>query len=94
MPTTLKAKPRKVNPFTYSGDFQVALLAQFGFSTKLITKETGLTPSQVSYRTKKFGIKRSDYRDGTSMGAEAVSRIAQRELHKPLYQYLEQKMHE
>lgn len=47
-------------------DYAAVLMASMGFSTKHITERTGLTPSQVSYRTAIAGVKRKDYRDGVS----------------------------
>lgn len=60
------------------------MLAEFGFSTRKIVSDTGLTPSQVQYRLQKFGIKRKDYRDGDSLGARTVIRVARREISEPL----------
>jgi hypothetical protein len=83
MPATRTA-PRAVDPWKHASDFQAALLAEFGFSTRKIVADTHLTPSQISYRLKKFGIKRRDYRDGDSLGAQAVIRVASREIGRPL----------
>lgn len=88
----VKTQPRKVDPFKFGQDFQTALLAEFGFSTRKIIKDTGLTPAQVSYRLKKFGIKRRDYRDGDSIGAQTVMRVAQREASKPVAAALHERL--
>lgn len=53
-------------------DFQVIVLASLGMSTKCISRETGLSSGQVSYRCKKGSIKRSDYREGASPIAKSV----------------------
>ena len=53
-------------------DFACALLGSLGFSTKLIMARTGLSPSQIGYRLKVGGIKRSDYRNGESLLADTM----------------------
>lgn len=68
--------PRRVDPFSEPTDFQCALMAEFGMSTKAIVEHTQLTPAQVDYRTRnKFHIKRSSYRNGASLGARTVLRF-------------------
>lgn len=69
MTTTIR---KKVNPLTEPNDFKCALAGEFGFSTKHIESQTGLTTSQISYRLRKFGITRANYRNGDSIGARAV----------------------
>ena len=54
-------------------DFKCALMGSLGFSTRLIMDHTGFTPGQVGYRLRLGGIKRTDYRNGTS--AMAVSML-------------------
>lgn len=58
--------------WTSDEDLQCAILGGMGFSTVMITETTGLTPCQVNYRLHKAGIKRKDYRDGTSDMAHRV----------------------
>ena len=53
-------------------DFTCTLLGSLGFSTKLIMARTGLSPSQIGYRLRVGGIKRSDYRDGESPLADSM----------------------
>ncbi len=55
-----------------SQDYKAVMLAQLGFSTAMIANNTGLTESQIQYRTKIASIKRSDYRSGTSATAKVV----------------------
>jgi hypothetical protein len=55
-----------------TGDYLAVLMAEFGFSTKAIARQTRLTVSQVNYRVRGAGVKRSDYRDGTSRVADKV----------------------
>jgi len=57
-------------------DFKCALMGSLGFSTRLIMEHTSLTPSQVGYRLRLGGIKRSDYRNGTSVVAMNLLRKA------------------
>lgn len=77
-----------VNPFQHPSDFEAAMLGSFGFSTNAIAKRTGLTKCQVTYRLGRFGIYRRDYREGKNIGAEAVVRVAMKELHNPLSKQL------
>lgn len=53
-------------------NLQVSLMAELGFFTRAISRVTGLSESQVNYRTRLYGIKRSEYRNGSN---EAASRI-------------------
>ena len=51
---------------------QVCLMAELGFFTRAISRTTGFTESQVNYRTRLYGIKRSEYRNGTNEAADRV----------------------
>jgi hypothetical protein len=53
-------------------DFEVAMLASLGFSTEMIMQHTGYSFSQVTYRLHKAGVKRMEYRNGTSPVAQAI----------------------
>lgn len=64
-------KPKRVT-WTSDDELRCAILAGMGFSTKFIMAETGLSPSQISYRLKKGQIKRADYRNGQSAMAERM----------------------
>ncbi len=66
----MSTKPRAVN-WQDTESLQCGMLASWGMSTKKIMEDTGLTACQVSYRLKLAGIKRADYRNGTS----AMSRL-------------------
>ena len=68
-------QPQKVDMLT-GFDFRCALLGSLGFSTRLITEHTGLTPGQVAYRLRLGGVRRADYRNGTSGTAAAIMRRA------------------
>lgn len=67
----MSAKPLRVR-WASDSEIQCALLAGLGFSTQLISAQTGLTPCQVQYRLQKARIKRADYRNGTSALADRV----------------------
>lgn len=67
----MKTKPMRVT-WTSDDELRCAILAGMGFSTKFIMAETGLTPSQVTYRLHKAAIKRADYRNGDSAMAERM----------------------
>ena len=70
-----KTKPRAVQLLA-GDDFRCALMGSLGFSTRHIMEHTGLTPSQVCYRLRLGGIKRSDYRNGSSAVANSMLRKA------------------
>lgn len=68
-----RAKSKRVNPFTEPADMLCALMAEYGMTTRFISERTKLTPGQVSYRAlTKFGIRRSNYRNGQSLGSRAI----------------------
>lgn len=67
--THQRTLPRPVN-LLHGDDFKCAVLGSLGFSTRLIMRHTGLTPSQIGYRLRKGEIRRSDYRNGESSVAE------------------------
>ncbi len=54
--------------------FLAAGLAELGFSSKAIERETGLTAIQVAYRLRIIGVRRSFYRDGKSKLSEKIVR--------------------
>ncbi|HLX61047.1 MAG TPA: hypothetical protein VKX17_07170 [Planctomycetota bacterium] len=60
-----RVQPRPVRLF-HGKDFLCALLGSLGFSTKFIVDRTDLTPGQISYRLRRAGVKRADYRNGES----------------------------
>lgn len=63
--------------FQDTKDFECALLASLGFSDKLIISRTKLTPGQISYRLKRAGISRQNYRDGKSTLSKLVTNRVQ-----------------
>lgn len=65
-------KPLKVSFINNDVDFKVATLANWGWHTRAIAKETGLTESQVNYRCMNSGIRRRDYRDGMNEHSKRV----------------------
>ena len=67
--THQRTLPRPVN-LLHGDDFRCAVPGSLGFSTRLIMRHTGLTPSQIGYRLRKGEIRRSDYRNGDSSVAE------------------------
>ena len=71
----IRSKPRAVQLLA-GDDFRCALMGSLGFSTRHIIEHTGLTPSQVCYRLRLGGIKRSDYRNGNSAVASSMLRKA------------------
>jgi len=53
-------------------DFQAVFMAELGFSNRAIESETGLSQSQISYRTQMAGVQRRHYRDGLSKVAKHI----------------------
>lgn len=64
--------------FTSTEDVECAVRAMFGQSTKAIMAETGFSPGQISYRVKKAGISRQDFRDGKTDLARRMIQIGRR----------------
>ena len=52
------------------------LMGQLGYSSRFIEAETGLSWGQISYRLRKAGVRRKDYRNGSSSLARRVLRVA------------------
>jgi len=53
-------------------DKNAVRLVALGYANLLITRITGLTPGQILWRSKLMGVRRSDYRNGTSRLAQYV----------------------
>lgn len=73
-------QPRPVHYISNVDDRMCAILGAMGFATSFIQRETGLTPSQITYRLKKAGIRRIDYRNGTSRAAKLIVRHSRQRL--------------
>lgn len=69
MPTTRRVK---VSPLENPADFKCILHCDEGMSANFISRETGLTKSQVGYTLRKYGYRISTYRNGASLTAQAV----------------------
>jgi len=67
----MKTKPQRVTWATHE-QLSVPMLASLGMSDRCIMERTGYTQSQVTYRLRQSGIKRRDYRDGSSTMARRV----------------------
>lgn len=68
----MRASPKKVR-WDDPQCMGAAMHAEFGLGERFSAENTGLTRSQVRYRANKvFGIRRSDYRNGQSIGARKV----------------------
>lgn len=57
-------------------DFLACMLGSLGFSTECIQKYTHLSAGQVSYRLRKGGVSRKDFRSGNSLIAKQILRVA------------------
>jgi hypothetical protein len=84
MRTRNNGKPRRIDLISDDADHACAFFGAIGMSTKFITKRTGLTPSQISYRLKKGGFTREngasrmDYRNGDSPFSLAMMDVAKK----------------
>ena len=67
----MRTKPIPIT-WRHVGQLNCVMLGSMGMSTKYIMEETGLTACQVSYQLRMAGIKRADYRNGTSAVALRV----------------------
>lgn len=72
--TKNKNSKRKRKLITWSDfdDMKCIVMADFGQSAKTIGKVTALTPAQVYYRTKKYGIRITDWRNGRGRFGEVL----------------------
>lgn len=69
-------------------DYHVCLLASLGMTYDVISRQTGLSKGQISYRLRKANYKRVgheriasvNYRNGTSKAAAAVIALASRKV--------------
>lgn len=65
-----------MNEETFFFEHYVSILAESGFSYRLISQKTGLSKHQISYILHKIGGRVSDYRSGENKLAKKVlSRI-------------------
>jgi hypothetical protein len=69
---TLRTKPRRVDFYRNRYDLSTLVLGGMGFSTAYIMSRTDLTKCQVLYRLHKGDCRRTDYREGMSVGAKLV----------------------
>lgn len=84
--------PRHVDPYNNQADHWCIILALRGRSNKSIIRETGLSPGQISYRLKKFEVKRMEYRDGTSAFAKQVDKVTDKLAEKALLDHIRHHM--
>lgn len=64
----------KLDFLSNSRDLDVLIYGELGFSTAFIMEQTGLEKGPVYYRLQRAGVRRNDYRNGTSAVAKAVLR--------------------
>jgi hypothetical protein len=83
-----KRLPRPVDPVNNREDHICLLLAIRGRSNKAIIKETNYSPGMISYRLKKFGVSRMDYRNGEGPFAKAADKFTEVVAEKELLRYL------
>lgn len=81
-------KPCRVDVINNYDDHACVLLAMRGRSNKAIYAKTGLSNGQISYRLKKFEIRRMDYRDGVSAFANQVDKMTETLAEASLLKYL------
>lgn len=68
-------------------DKMVVMLGAMGFGTDFIAAQSKLSPGQVIYRLGKAGVKRSDFRNGTSRVAKLVLRATSHTIEQRLDYY-------
>lgn len=81
-------KPRRVDWELYDEDYECTYLGALGRSNRNIIARTKLSPGKISYRLRKYQIRRLDYRDGTSDIALIVERALRGPISKQLTEYL------
>jgi len=67
-----KKSPRRVDFLRNADDLRALVLGNLGFSTTCIENETGLSPSQITYRLGKASVKRANYRNGITEFSKIV----------------------
>lgn len=80
--------------FRETVDYDVAVLGEYGWTTKAISRETGLSEGQVAYRLHYAGIKRADYRNGTSATAQLVMEVTRPEVRQSVNDVILQRFEE
>jgi hypothetical protein len=83
-----KRSPRPVDPVNNYEDHICLLLAIRGRSNRAIMKATNLSPAQIGYRMKKFGISRMDYRNGEGAFVRSIDKVTAVYAEKELLRYL------
>lgn len=69
-------------------DHECALYGAFGYSSKYITKKTGLSQGQIGYRLRMAGIVRADIRNGASPFSQTLFKHARNEMDDRLIRHL------
>lgn len=72
---TSATTPRRRNPFLHQEDFDILYHGARGMSTKFIQARTDMTACQVAYLLRKEGVRRTDYRNGTSAFSRQMERL-------------------
>jgi len=67
-----RTNPRRVDFLHNIADLDALVLAELGFSTRFIERETRLSAHQITYRLHKVNVKRADYRNGESETAQNI----------------------
>lgn len=76
LPPLVPVERRPVDVQHDPNDFLACMLGSLGFSTRCIEKYTRLTPGQITYRLKKGCVSRMDYKNGKSIIAQQILRVA------------------
>jgi hypothetical protein len=78
----MKRKTKRNNTdYTQSLEsFQCVICAGLGYNIRMIEELTELTSGQQTNILKRYGIKRSNYRDGKSKTAKLIHRMAGKKL--------------
>ncbi len=65
---------RRVDAVNNTQDHWCLILAMRGRSNRAIIAKTGLSPGQISYRLRLYGVSRMDYRNGVGPLAKKVDK--------------------
>lgn len=75
MITKLLTKRNRISFENNPKDLETAILAEAGMCGNYIASQTGYSRGQVYTRTKKAGVKISDYRNGKGWVADVVRQV-------------------
>jgi len=88
---TTRITPRTVNFLSDADDIQLLRAIGLGYTNRLISNRTSLTPSQINYRAmrlRQLGVTRAAYRNGEGIVAKIVEQTARKQIDAALIRHL------